>query len=167
MGAEQTLLVWAHLLAASIWVGGSIFIGAVLAPLLKKIYDSPAERIRLMVLVGRRFNVLALPSLAVLIATGIYNARAVLGEPALFASDYGLYLAVKIALVAALVAVFAVHVRMLGAKTMEGIESGRIAGAALQSLRRRIIVLGEAAVVISVAVLFFAAALDAGLWSGG
>lgn len=167
MGAEQTLLTWAHLLAASIWVGGSIFIGAVLAPLLKKMYSSPAERMRIMVLVGRRFNVLALPALAVLMATGAYSARSVAADPALLATDYGFYLSVKVALVAALVAVFAVHVRMLGGGVMERIESGSLAGPALKSLRRRIIVLGEAAVAISVAVLFFAAALDAGLWAGG
>lgn len=167
MGAEQTLLTWAHLTAASIWVGGSIFIGAVLAPLLKKMYDSPADRIRLMVMVGRRFNVLALPSLAVLIATGVYSARGLLAEPSLLSADYGIYLSAKAALVAALVAVFAVHVRMLGGGTLADIESGRLSGARLQSLRRRIIVLGEAAVALSVAVLFFAAALDAGLWAGG
>lgn len=163
MGAEQTLLVWAHLLAASIWVGGSIFIGAVLAPLLKKLYDSPAERIRLMVAVGRRFNVLALPALAVLVATGVYNARAVLQEPALLSTDYGAYLAVKVSLVAALLAVFAAHVRMLGGGVEDDIVSGRLSGARLRSLRRRIIVLGEAAVALSVAVLFFAAALGTGL----
>jgi len=166
MGAEQTLLVWAHLLAACIWVGGSIFIGAVLAPLLKKICETPAERMRLMVMVGRRFNLLALPSLAVLIGTGVYSARAFVSEPALLSSEYGLYLSVKISLVVSLVAVFAVHVRLLGDKTMKDVESGRLSGAALQSLRRRIIILGEAAVVISVAVLFLAAALDAGLWGG-
>ena len=164
MGAEQALLVWAHLLAASIWVGGSIFIGAVLAPLLKKIYDSPAERIRLMVVVGRRFNYLALPSLAVLIATGIYNARAYVSEPALLATEYGTYLTVKVTLVAALVIVFAAHIRMLRGSVEADIESGKISGARLQSLRRKIIVLGEAAVVLSVAVLFFAAALDSGLY---
>lgn len=162
MGAEQTLLVWAHLLAASIWVGGSIFIGAVLAPLLKKLHDSPAERIRLMVAVGRRFNVLALPALAVLVATGVYNARAVLQEPALLNTDYGAWLAVKVSLVAALLAVFAAHVRMLGGGVEDDIASGRLSGARLQALRRRIIILGEAAVALSVAVLFFAAALGTG-----
>lgn len=165
MGAEQALLVWAHLLAASIWVGGSIFIGAVLAPLLKKICDSPAERIRLMVIVGRRFNYLALPSLAVLMATGVYNARAYVSEPALLATEYGWYLTVKVTLVAALVGVFVAHVRMLRGSVEAGIESGEISGIRLQSLRRRIIVLGEAAVALSVAVLFFAAALDSGLYA--
>lgn len=163
MGAEQTLLVWAHLLAASVWVGGSIFIGAVLAPLLKKMYDSPAERIRLMVAVGRRFNVLALPALGVLIATGIYNARAAVSDPSLLSTEWGAYLSVKVALVAALLGVFAVHVRMLGGGVEKDIASGRLSGDRLRSLRRRIIILGEAAVVLSVAILFMAAALATGL----
>ena len=37
---EQAIIMWIHLLAAAIWVGGSLFIGIVFSPLLKTMYGS-------------------------------------------------------------------------------------------------------------------------------
>lgn len=164
MGLEQTLITWIHLVSAAIWVGGSIFLGVVLAPILKTMYDSHEERIRIMIKVGRRFNKLAVPSLLILIATGIYNSRNVLGNPELLLStDYGAYLTVKIALVILLIVVFLVHIRIIRRDVEDEIMAKRMSQTQLQRLRKKIIVLGEATVVISVAILFFAAALDSGL----
>ena len=59
MALEQALLTWIHITSAAIWVGGSLFIGVVFAPILKKMSMPVEERIRLMVQVGRRFNKLA------------------------------------------------------------------------------------------------------------
>ena len=102
MAIEQTIITWIHLLSASIWVGGSIFLGAVLAPLLKKMSLPIHERLALMIKTGRRFNKIALPSLIILIATGIYNSHLVLQSPEiLFSSSYGAYLITKILLVIA------------------------------------------------------------------
>ena len=36
MAIEQAILTWIHITCAAIWVGGSLFIGAVFAPILKK-----------------------------------------------------------------------------------------------------------------------------------
>jgi len=164
MGLEQTLITWIHLVSASIWVGGSIFLGVVLAPILKTMYDSHEERIRIMIKVGRRFNKLAVPSLLILIATGVYNSRHVLGNPELlFSTDYGTYLIVKIVLVIMLIVVFLVHIRIIRRDIEDEIMAKRMSQTQLQRLRRKIIILGEATVVISVAILFFAAALNSGL----
>ncbi len=164
MGLEQTLITWIHLVSAAIWVGGSIFLGIVLAPLLKTMYASHEERIQLMIRVGRRFNKIAVPSLLVLIATGVYNSRNILGDlELLLSSSYGMYVMIKIILVILLIAVFLVHVRMIRRDVEDRIMAGEMPPAQLQGLRRKIIVLGEATVVISVAILFFAAALDSGL----
>lgn len=35
MTVEDSLIMWVHLIGASIWVGGSIFLGIVLVPVLK------------------------------------------------------------------------------------------------------------------------------------
>ena len=78
MAMEQTIITWIHLLCASIWVGGAIFLGLVLAPLLKKMSFSIEERLNLMIKTGKRFNKIALPALLILIATGIYNSHLVL-----------------------------------------------------------------------------------------
>ncbi|MDA7941148.1 MAG: CopD family protein [Nitrosopumilus sp.] len=160
---EQAVLTWAHLVSACVWVGGSIFIGAVLSPLLRKVAPTQEERMRLMILVGRRFNYFAVPALAVLVGTGLYSSHALLARPDLLAaSSYGGYLALKVVLVAALVAAYGVHVWLVRGSVEARVMSGAVAGAELARLRKRIIILGEATVVISVAVLFLAALLDAG-----
>ena len=160
---EQALLTWAHLVCAAIWVGGSIFIGVVLSPLLRTMSDTVEGRMRIMIRVGRRFNWIAAPSLAVLVATGVYNSHALLGRPELLAAtSYGAFLAAKAALVAALAATYAVHVRIIGRDVEERIMSGGMSGEQLRRLRRRIIALGEATVALSVAILLLAALLDAG-----
>ena len=55
---EQAILTWIHLIAAAIWVGGSLFIGIVFSPLLKTMTDSLEERMQIMIRVGRRFNII-------------------------------------------------------------------------------------------------------------
>ena len=56
---EQAVMTWIHLVSAAVWVGGSLFIGAVLTPILKKMSISLEERIQMMVKVGRQFNKIA------------------------------------------------------------------------------------------------------------
>ena len=164
MGIEQAIITWIHLVSAAIWVGGGLFLGVVLAPVLKRTTAMPLhERIGLMVRVGRRFNKIAVPSLAVLVATGLYSAHGLLGRPdLLLASSYGVFLMVKMVLVAAVIAAFAVHVRVVGGGIEERIASGSMPDAEVRRLRRRIIILGEAVTVLSVAILFMAALLDSG-----
>ena len=161
---EQAVLTWAHLVSAAIWVGGSLFIGIVLSPLLKTMSDSVEGRMRIMIRVGRRFNKIAVPSLAVLMGTGLYTSHALLGRPDLLvATSYGTFLAVKTVLVAALVITYAVHVRVIRGDVEDRIMSGRMPAPQIRALRRKIIILGEVTVVLSVAILFFASLLDAGV----
>ena len=91
MPLEQALITWAHLVSAAIWVGGGLFLGAVLAPVLKNTSMNVQERMGLMIKVGRRFNIIAIPALAILIGTGLYNSRLVIANSdILFGSEYGL-----------------------------------------------------------------------------
>lgn len=164
MSMEQAIITWIHLVSAAVWVGGSLFIGAVLAPLLKKMSMSLEERIQMMVQVGRRFNKIAVPSLIILIITGLYNSQQVFTNPEnLLATSYGNFLLVKIFLVLALIIAFIVHVRIIRKDVEEKIISKKMTEDQIQKLRKKIIILGEIIVIISVAVLFFAALLDAGI----
>ncbi|GFN41437.1 MAG: CopD family protein [Thaumarchaeota archaeon] len=164
MSMEQAIITWIHLVSAAVWVGGTLFIGAVLAPLLKKMSMSLEERIQMMVLVGRRFNKIAVPSLIILIATGIYNSQQVIINPdSLLSTSYGSFLLVKIILVIALIIAFIVHVRIIRKDVEQKIISKEMTEKQIQKLRKKIIILGEIIVVLSVAVLFFAALLDAGV----
>ncbi|MEC9416708.1 MAG: DUF4149 domain-containing protein [Thermoproteota archaeon] len=163
MALEQALLTWVHITSAAIWVGGSLFIGVVFAPILKKMSMPVEERIQLMVQVGRRFNKLALPALFILIATGIYQAHLVLQKSdILYETSYGHVLIIKMILVAALLVLYAVHVRIIRKDVEDKIIAKEMPQEQLQKLRKKIIILGEVTVVLSVIILFLAAVLNAG-----
>jgi len=164
MTFEQALITWIHLLSAAIWVGGSLFIAIVFAPLLKTIAPSIEERLQLMIKVGRRFNKVAVPALIILIATGTYNAHHLITRPdLLFSTSYGMLVVIKIVLVTALLVSFAAHVRIIRKEVEEKIMQKQLTEAQIARLRRKIIIVGEVTVVISVAILFVAALLDAGI----
>jgi len=160
----DALLMWAHLVSASIWVGGSIFIGIVLAPLLKTISESVEERVAIMIRVGRKFNKIAIPSLAILIATGLYNSSNILSKPEfLFSTNYGIILVIKIILVISLLIMFAIHVRIIRTEIEKKIESKEMLPEIVQKLRSKIISLGRIMVIVSIAILLMAALLHSGI----
>ncbi len=164
MSLVDALIMWAHLIAASIWVGGSIFIGIVLAPLLKTISDSIEGRLSIMIRVGRKFNKIGVPSLIVLIVTGIYNSVGFIVKPELILStSYGIVLLIKIILVIILIITFAVHVRLIRSEVERKIESKQLSGEFLQKLRSKIIMLGRLTVILSLAILLMAALLHSGV----
>jgi len=161
---EQAIIMWIHLLAAAIWVGGSLFIGIVFSPLLKSMFDSIEERLQIMIKVGKRFNKIAVPSLIILIGTGLYNSHQLLIKPELLiATSYGNFLIIKIILVFALIITYVVHVRIIRKEIEDKIMSKQMSSHQIQRLRKKIIILGEITVVLSVAILFLAALLDAGV----
>jgi putative copper resistance protein D len=164
MPVLDAILMWAHLVSASIWVGGSIFIGIVLAPLLKTISESVEERVAIMIRVGRKFNKIAIPSLAILIATGLYSSSNILSRPEfLFSTNYGIILVIKIILVISLLVMFAIHVRIIRTEIEKKIESKEMLPEIVQKLRSKIISLGRVMVIVSVAILLMAALLHSGI----
>lgn len=161
---EQAIITWIHLIAASIWVGGSLFIGIVFSPLLKTMTSSIEERMQIMIRVGKRFNKVAVPSLIILMITGLYTSHALIRNPDLLVStSYGTFLIIKIILVIALIITYAVHVRVIRKDVEEKIMSNQMPEPEIQKLRKKIIILGEITVVLSIAILFFASLLDAGV----
>jgi copper resistance protein D len=163
MSLTDSLFTWVHLVAASIWVGGSIFLGIVLAPMLKSITGTLEERIALMIKIGRRFNKIAIPSFVILIITGIYNSRVFLQEPGLlFETNYGIILLFKIILVIATLIIYIIHIRILNTKTEKTLSGGYAETIYVQSIRSKIIYLGRITVILSVTILLLAAILDNG-----
>src|SRR5215472_16649816 len=66
----DTVRLFLHVLAATVWVGGQLTLAA-LVPVLRLVSaDAPRTA-------ARRFNLVAWPAYAVLIATGIWNIAAV------------------------------------------------------------------------------------------
>jgi copper resistance protein D len=159
----DVFIIWLHLICASIWVGGSIFLGLILAPMLGSITKSMEERLSIMIRVGRRFNMVALPSFLVLILTGLYNSRAYLIDPgALIRTDYGIILLIKIVVVIGVLITYFIHIRLLSDEVEKKIKTENIYSLYVQSIRSRIIVLGRITVIMSVVVLLLAALLRSG-----
>jgi putative copper resistance protein D len=164
MAVVDGLVIWVHLIGASIWVGGSIFLGIVLVPVLRSHTKTLEEMVALMVKIGRRFNRITVPAFAALIASGIYNSRAFFGEPgAVLDTTYGIILFIKVILVIATIVAYIVHIRLLDADMERKIMSGQGGNMYVQSVRTKIIILGEVIVVLSVAILLLAALLDSGI----
>jgi copper resistance protein D len=162
MALADVLVFWMHLTCASIWVGGSLFLGIVLAPMLGTIAESPTDRLTLMLRIGRRFNRIALPAFIILIITGIYNSRAFLLQPDLLIdSEYGVILLIKIIFVIVTLIIYIVHIRSIDLQTEKRIMSGD-AIAYIQPIRSRIILLGRVIVGLSLIILFFGALLNTG-----
>lgn len=159
----EGLLIWMHLVAASIWVGGSIFLGVVLSPMLRTITSTVEQRIIIVIKVGRRFNYIAIPSFGVLILTGVYNSKSFLLEPStLYQTNYGTILLAKIILVVVTLIVYILHIKIISSKTETIIVNGNASNTYIQSIRSKIILLGRAIVVLSVLILLLAAFLDVG-----
>jgi len=160
MAFADVLVFWVHLTCASIWVGGSLFLGIVLAPMLRTITDSPADRLALMLRIGRRFNRIALPSFIILIITGIYNSRAFMLQPdALIDSDYGIILLIKIAFVIVTLIIYVIHIRSIDIETENRIRNGD-SNSYIQLVRSRNILLGRVIVGLSLIILFLGALLN-------
>jgi putative copper export protein len=66
----DTIRLFLHVLAATVWVGGQLTLAAVVPVLRKAGADIPRAA-------ARRFNQVAWPAFAVLIITGIWNVIAV------------------------------------------------------------------------------------------
>ncbi len=72
MQTLHLIAIWLHLLAAAIWIGGMVFLAAVIIPVLRQ----PAYRQLLRPLVGevgRRFRWVGWALLAILVLTGLVN----------------------------------------------------------------------------------------------
>jgi len=163
MPVLDVIVIWLHLICASIWVGGSIFLGLILAPMLGSITSSMEERLSIMIRVGRRFNMVALPSFLVLILTGLYNSRSYLSDPStLIRTDYGIILLIKIVVVVAVLITYFIHIRLLSNEVEKKIKTENVYGLYVQSIRSKIIVLGRITVIMSVVVLLLAAILQGG-----
>jgi uncharacterized membrane protein len=96
----DTIRLFLHVLAATIWVGGQLVLAA-LVPVLRRAGVATEA--------ARRFNQLAWAAFAVLVATGIWNITA--AGPGSHSSSYRTTLIVKLVVVAISGVTAALHIR--------------------------------------------------------
>jgi uncharacterized membrane protein len=109
------LLVWFHVLSAVSWIGGTIFLSVVLAPLLKR-EPFASQRSLLFRTVARRFRVVVWGAIAILLLTGppLLHQR---GIPIMNPSEWPMILSVKLGLVAILLLLTLTHELIIGPRT--------------------------------------------------
>jgi putative copper export protein len=86
----DTVRLFLHVLAATIWVGGQFTLAGLVPGLRALSPDAPRAA-------ARRFNLIAWPAFAVLVVTGIWNVSA---TPGVTHGEHGTTLAVKLVVVA-------------------------------------------------------------------
>lgn len=86
----DTTRLFLHVLAATVWVGGQLTLAALVPALRRAGADVPR-------VAARRFNQVAWPAFAVLVATGVWNVIAVRAQ---VAGRYETTLVVKLVVVA-------------------------------------------------------------------
>lgn len=114
------VIVIVHILSAMLWVGGMLFLAVVGAPALRTI--EPQRRRQLFRELGLRFRRVGNVAVALLIATGVLLLRyrgwlhwdGVLGDAAFWSTRAGVALAWKLAAVAVMLIVSALHDFVLG-----------------------------------------------------
>jgi copper resistance protein D len=154
-----------HVLAAMFWLGGMFFLGVVGAPVLRAV-EPPALRQRLFQQLGLRARSLGWWAIVVLLITGVLNLQfrgwlqwsGVLGAAAFWHTGIGVALAIKLAAVATMVLVSAVHDFVLGPM------AGRLAAGSPEALtfRRRAALLARANALLGVIIVVAAVRLTRG-----
>lgn len=106
------LLVWLHVLAAVSWIGGTMFLSLVLAPLVRSPKAAP-EFMALFRVAARRFRVVVWSAIALLLTTGpvLLHQR---GLSVLAPTEWPHVLRIKLGLVAVLLLLTVAHDLLLG-----------------------------------------------------
>lgn len=119
MQTVHFIAILLHVLAAVVWIGGMVFLGLVLVPVLRD-RSIAGQAAQLIHRTGVRFRNVGWACLLILVATGLVNLtrwgvdveRATSAE--LWASPWGKILAVKLSLVVLALTVSAVHDFVVG-----------------------------------------------------
>lgn len=145
---------WLHLMAAVLWVGGTLATSLVVHPVLRG-HVADATRAAVYGELGRRLSWLQWGTWSVLLATGLWKLWGLRHSPEAFLGPFGRVLAVKLALVAAMVVLSLLHARSWG----PALAGGALAPARRAALARQAAFWGKVNGALMAAIVFCAALL--------
>ncbi|MGD9893801.1 MAG: DUF4149 domain-containing protein [Dehalococcoidia bacterium] len=162
-------IVFFHIIAAIIWIGGMLFLPLVLVPIVRR--EEPRVRAALMSTVGHRFRTVGWIAIAALLVTGVWNLHnrdtpwSTVLSADLFSGTWGHILAAKLGLVAVLLILSIFHDFVLGPRSTRLAQLRDTAGAVQRAerLRRQASWIGRVNALLALAIVFFAVALVRGL----
>jgi len=157
---EAVWLNFLHLLAATVWVGGSLAIPLVITPVIRNKLP-PEKRIEMIAAMGARFRPYAWAALAVLALTGARRMMlAFAGLPdvgrALQETAYGQALRAKILLFVVLIVIQSIHDFVLGPRLRK---MARDQSPDLARMRKLTIGLAGGGLLLTLVILYLAAGL--------
>lgn len=154
------MVLWLHLLAAMVWIGGMLFLALVLMPSLRGLED-PKLRSQLVHVVGRRFRTVGWIAIGVLIVTGILNVMRLGVSPiALLDTRFGAILGLKLTLVSVMLILSGVHDFILGPKlTSSNPTPGSTES---EGLRRTVVMLARVNLLIGIIIVLLGLMLSHG-----
>ncbi|MDP2949363.1 MAG: CopD family protein [Chloroflexota bacterium] len=166
----EALRFWIHLVAATAWVGPQIFMFAAVTPALRTV-EEPAARYRAVLVLTKRFAIVAWVAMAVLVVSGILNVMEEQEEFDVFDFDlrYAWLLVTKLSLVALTILLTAWHSYVIGPRLMALLEAGQDgpeappqadAPRAQAALRRQSVLVSTINLVVAVAILLLVALLQ-------
>lgn len=151
----NTVMLWAHLFSAVLFVGGSFFMWLVVVPASRTITENEAERTEIVGKVAKRFGKISTHILVVLILTGIYNAYWYLPSMnALYNTYQGQLLLIKVFFVLILLVFTYVHNVYFGRKIINFASQKDVEG--LSRIRKRSRIVSALNLVLMVTILFIA-----------
>jgi uncharacterized membrane protein len=148
--------VWLHIVAATIWVGGMLFLTLVVVPWLRG--PGRATGIAMLRDTGRRFRTIAWVCFAVILVTGMFNLSmrgvsfASLHDAAWRATPFGQAVQLKLGLFALVIALSVIHDFVLGPRAARAIEMEPGSAEAL-SMRRRASWMGRINLLLGLALI--------------
>lgn len=165
MHALYLISVWLHVLAATTWLGGMLFLVLVIVPWLRA--GARADAVAMLRATGTRFRAVGWACFGLLLATGTFNlwVRGVrlreLADPTWLRAPFGSAVAIKLTIFAMVLGVSAVHDFWLGPRAT--VEAGADPGSAQAlRLRRWASWVGRANVLLALALFFLAVVLVRG-----
>lgn len=166
MGTLYLFSVWLHIVAATTWLGGMIFLVLVVVPALRR--GDPATTAALMRDSGRRFRVVGWSSFLLLACTGTANLwfRGVrlgnLFDPTWCATSFGRILWAKLLVFALVLLLSAVHDFVLGPRASQAL-SRMPQGREAEQLRRAARILGRVTALLALVLFALAVMLVRGV----
>lgn len=159
------LSVYLHILSAMIWIGGMIFLGVVLIPVVRKpvLNDRAAELIRWT---GERFRYVGWATIFTLLATGVFNVAYRFGWGGLISAElwggrFGRILSVKLIFVGIILLLSAIHDFYVGPRATEILEHEPESPEA-EKIRHQASLFGRVNLLLSLIVVFLAIMLVRG-----
>jgi putative copper resistance protein D len=156
---SDAVVHWLHLMAAILWVGGTLATSLVIHPVLRAELSDSA-RMAVYREIGKRFTKVQWWSWGILAATGAVKLWGIRGTPEIFFGPFGHVLAVKLALVAGMVALSLIHALVWG----PALASRAGDAAARAALARRAAFWGKINGLLMIAIVFCAALLRYNPW---